>query len=410
MMILRRAALYGVLLISVAVASRAVAQQSDNDAGDIPDFQVHGFVSPGFIVSTNSNYLSESKRGSFEFAEAGINFTKPLMDDLRVGIQLFVRDLGRSGNYNAKFDWFYLDYHFRDWLGLRAGRVKIPFGLYNEINDVDAARVPILLPQSVYPTSSRDFLLAQTGGELYGRLSLQRAGTLDYRAYGGTIYVQADIPPGLPYSISRLTVPYLIGGRVLWETPLEGLRAGGSVQYLHLDTDLQFNPSTWMPLVTSGDLPMDFTGIVKSSIPALLWVGSIEFARDALLIAAEYSRWNTKVESDAPALFPGTTANTEVTSERGYVMASYRLVSWLVPGMYYSLYFPDIRDRTGRDRRQHDVAPTLRFDVNEHWLVKVESHIMHGTAALESRINGNTPLARLADNWWVFMAKTTAYF
>ena len=31
-------------------------------------------------------------------------------------------------------------YGFADWLGMRAGRVKIPFGLYNEVNDVDSGR------------------------------------------------------------------------------------------------------------------------------------------------------------------------------------------------------------------------------------------------------------------------------
>lgn len=407
---IRNSLLFGLLAVSFAVPSQTVAQQAAQETVDPLALQVHGFVSPGFLVSTNNNYLAESKNGSFEFAEAGINFTKPLTDELRVGLQLFARDLGRTGNYNAKVDWFYLDYHFRDWLGMRAGRIKIPFGLYNEINDVDAARVPILLPQSVYPVSNRDFLLAQTGGELYGRLSLQRAGTLDYRAYGGTIFLQADLPPGAPYAISRLTVPYLVGGRVLWETPLEGLRAGGSVQFLHLDTDLQFNPSTWAKMVMAGDLPMNFTGTVKSTIPALLWVGSIEYARDALLIAAEYSRWHTSVDSNTPSLFPGPNVETSSTSERAYLMASYRITNWFTPGTYYSVYFPNVHDRTGRAARQHDVAATLRFDINAYWLVKLEGHFMHGTAGLESRINDNQPLARLTDNWWVFMTKTTAYF
>src|SRR5262249_32905537 len=140
--------------------------KSEADDVDLLALEVHGFISPGFIVSTDNNYLSESKHGSFKLSEVGLNFTKPLTETLRAGIQLFARDLGRSGNYSAKFDWYYLDYRWRDWLGIRAGRVKVPFGLYNDINDIDPARVPILLPQSVYPVTNRDFLLAQTGGEL----------------------------------------------------------------------------------------------------------------------------------------------------------------------------------------------------------------------------------------------------
>src|SRR5690606_26862451 len=149
-------------------------------------------VSQGFLKSSQNNFLAQSERGSFEFNEVGLNFTEKITDRFRIGMQLFMRDLGPIGNYKPQFDWFYLDYQFFDWLGLRAGRTKIPFGLYNEINDVDAARVPILLPQSVYPTQNRDYLLAQTGFEIYGRTPYSPLGVLEYRAYGGTIYLDAS--------------------------------------------------------------------------------------------------------------------------------------------------------------------------------------------------------------------------
>jgi hypothetical protein len=59
---------------------------------------------------------------------------------------------------------------------------------------------------------------------------------------------------------------------------------------------------------------------------------------------------------------------------------------------------------------QHDVAATLRFDINSHWLVKLEGHFMSGTAELDPSINGNVPTSDLQENWAVFLAKTTAYF
>lgn len=191
--------------------------------------EVHGFVSQGFFVTTENQYLSRSsKRGSFEFSEAGINFTRDLTDQLRLGVQLFARNVGTLGNFDAKFDWFYLDYHWRDWLGVRAGRIKLPFGLYNEINDVDSGRVPILLPQSVYPLGNRDYLLAQTGAEAYGYVDLSEAGGLDYRLYGGTIFIDTRGANSPAIQIRSLYAPYLIGGRLLWETPASGLRLGES--------------------------------------------------------------------------------------------------------------------------------------------------------------------------------------
>src|SRR5262249_53872165 len=111
-------ALLGALLFLGTIAWGQSAQAAEIEtAGEIGNLQVHGFVSQGFILSSGNNYLAASKRGSFELAELGINFTQPLGDKLRVGLQLFAHDLGPVGNYSAKADWFYLDYHWQDWLG-----------------------------------------------------------------------------------------------------------------------------------------------------------------------------------------------------------------------------------------------------------------------------------------------------
>jgi hypothetical protein len=368
---------------------RSAAAQADVGAPG-QAMQVHGFVSQGFIISTRNNYLAKSKGGSVEFSEVGINFTQQLLPDLRVGVQLFSRDLGPLGNYDVKADWFYLDYRVADWLGFRAGRIKLPFGLYNEINDVDSARVPILLPQSVYPTENRDYLLAQTGGELYGRLGAGQAGALDYRLYGGTILLETVQRPGSPVLFLDLGVPYVFGGRLLWEAPLDGLRVGGSVQALRLDTRLLLNSTTQ----------------VDVEIPLLLWIGSLEYAFSDLQLAAEYSRWHVRSESSDPMLFP----NAEVTQERAYALAALRLTEWLQPAVYYSLWFPDTRDRQGREAQQHDFSGTLRFDINQHWLFKLEGHYMIGTAGVSSALNEDRPIAQLTRRWVAVLAKTTAYF
>src|SRR5688572_6302511 len=77
--------------VAVAVAS----SEADPFA-----MRIHGFVSPGFIASTHgNNFLAKTAdRGSFEFAEMGINFTKPLAENLRAGMQLFTRKLGARGH------------------------------------------------------------------------------------------------------------------------------------------------------------------------------------------------------------------------------------------------------------------------------------------------------------------------
>jgi len=396
----------GLALTALTALAPAVRAQQEPDPLAL---QIHGFVSQGFLITTENNYLARSKHGSFELTEVGINFTKPLTEDLQVGIQLFARDLGRIGNYDAQLDWFYLDYRWKNWLGFRAGRVKVPFGLYNEINDIDAARPFVLLPQSIYPTRQRDYLLAQTGAELYGYVDLRGAGAIDYRVYAGTIFLDKDDlekEPAAPYEALDVRIPYVVGARVLWETPLPGLRVGGSAQLVHFELDLMFEQELWTPLQMMGALPADFTGLVEADLPVFLWVGSVEYAVRDLWLAAEYSRWHGDVESTAPLLVP----SDDITNERMYAMASYRFLPWLQPGIYYALYFEDIDDRDRRSLRQHDTAVTVRFDVNEHWLIKLEAHYMHGTASLESSLNDNVPQSELEPSWFLFLTKTTAYF
>lgn len=384
---------------------RADAQSLD-EALDPTSLQVHGFVSQGFLVTSDNNYLAESTRGSFEFTEVGINFTKSLTQDLRLGVQLFSRDLGPLGNYNIKADWFYLDYHFRDWLGFRAGRVKLPFGLYNEISDIDSARVPILLPQSTYSIQDRDYLLAQTGAQIYGYVSLGGAGALDYRLYGGTIFVQAEPNPYLPYRITDVSVPYVVGGRLMYEAPLEGLRLGGSIEALRLDVQLAFDADVWMPLQMMGALPDGFAGSFMVELPVVLWTSSIEYAAHEWQIAVEYGRWHASSSSHVQALFP----DQAVDNERLYGLIAYRINDWFVPAAYYSLYFPNVDDRSGRDSRQQDFSLTARFDLNQHWLIKLEVHYLNGTAALSSALNDGRSLRALTRDWVMFLAKTTAYF
>ena len=376
----------------VVFASARPATAADRpDGGGLPPVDIHGFVSQGAIKSTHYNYLAKSERGSLDFTEVGLNFTTQVTDNLRLGFQLFARRLGTTGTFNAKADWFYFDYRWRDWLGFRGGRVKLPFGLYNEINDVDAARTPILLPQSIYPLASRDFLLAQSGGEVYGYVRMEGAGALDYHLYGGA--VEIDTPPqaGSPIQITAIETPYVVGGRLFWETPIEGLRVGGSAQWLRLNLDL-----------TAMMMPFTY------QIPAFLWVSSVEYAARDFQLAAEYGRWRARVDSSSKT-FPST---PDVTSERFYVLAGYRFARWFEASAYYSLLVTDADHPDGVAANQHDWALTFRFDINAHWLVKLEEHYMHHAAGLNPALNGVAmmDLYKLDQDWLVFLLKTTAYF
>jgi hypothetical protein len=375
-------------LTLLLLVPRALADDVDDPGEGLP-VEVHAFVTQGFMKSTDNNYLVKSERGSFAVTEVGLNVTKSLTDRLRVGIQLFGGGFVPAGHYNAKMDWFYLDYHWRDWFGLRAGRVKLPFGLYNEISDIDSARLPILLPQSTYPVANRNLLLAQTGIEVYGYLGRSVLGALEYRLYGGTIFV--DVGPSTSATpVTSIDTPYLAGGRLLWELPIEGLRVGGSLQALRLDATLRVGAMS-----------------VVAKVPAVLWMTSLEYAHGDFFFASEYGRWDLKINSTNPALYP---SSPSTVSERFYAMAGYHVLPAMQVGAYYSGLVPNVDQRHGRAAVQNDVAATLRFDLNPHWLLKLEGHFMRGTAALNAALNDGVPTSDLTRDWGVFFLQTTAYF
>jgi hypothetical protein len=368
--------------------------------------QIHGFVSEGAFVTTANNYLGESSRGSLRLFEAGINVSTEAADRLRVGAQLFTRDLANDSTNQVSLDWAFLDYGWRDWLGLRAGRIKVPYGLYNEYQDIDASRTAVLLPQSVYPIEEREILLAQNGVEVYGSPSLGRAGGLDYQAFAGSLNVPTSD------EITEARVKSIEGAQLLWRTPIDGLRGGVSLVHANIQLILQLDPASTAALEMMGLLPPGSTGAVQvNEDPTNLWVGSVEYAHDAWLFAGEYSRWIARVD-EVPMLQPTTNSD----SERFYGLASYRFDERVEAGAYYSVYNVDANERGGhvaefKDNpalaHQRDAAVTARFDINSAWIVKLEAHLIDGYADLVSPAADNPKPTRY---WGMFMARTTVTF
>jgi hypothetical protein len=170
-----------VLLLVVCVCAGRLAAQ------DLSDIQIHGFATQGFLFSSNNNYLSlKSSSGSLQWTEGAISVTDPVTDKLRIGIQLHMQQMGNFGGSKVVVDWASGDYKFNDKIGIRAGKIKRPFGLFNDSQDVDPLFLWILLPPGMYPIDNRDFDLAEMEGEIYGVVTLgRRGGYLQYRGHVG---------------------------------------------------------------------------------------------------------------------------------------------------------------------------------------------------------------------------------
>jgi hypothetical protein len=402
------------VVAAIGLCGTAHAQAPDEPDAPlrISGVQIHGFVSEGAFVSTSNDYIGASSRGTLELFEAGINVSTEVADRLHAGIQLFARDVGQFRDIPPRLDWAYLDYHWKPWLGLRAGVIKMPYGLYNEFADIDATRTSILMPQAIYPLRDRSVLLAHTGFAIYGEQRLgESAGSLEYQAWLGTLNVPENALVVGGATLDDIDDKYVTGAQLFWHTPLDGLRVGSTWLRTSVDFRLTLDAATTQALIAAGLVPPTFDGkIVIAQRPDTVWIASAEYTRDTWLFAAEYARWYQRQVSSIPNLLPEQNGK----NERFYAMVTHRLCRELELGVYYSELYADADDRGGTNKKlfaksyfawQRDATASLRYDVNDRWLWKVEAHFIDGTADI-SPAPTTTP-----DRYWgLFLVKTAVTF
>jgi hypothetical protein len=331
-------------------------------AQDLAGIVVHGFVSQGFLFSSNNNYLSmKSSDGSPQWTDGAVNISDSLGDNLHVGMQLHMYQLGEFGGSNIQVDWASGDYRVNDHFGIRAGKVKTVWGLFNDSQDIDAVFLWILLPQGSYSIDHKSFYLAHVGGDVYGSFFLgKRAGTLHYIAYGGqaTIdlndgYIKTFAELGLMFTSSLGGKTY--GGDLQWETPVQGLIFGASGNWLAAD----------------GTAPAGAFHSPAYLVPSMYG----KYSRGRVYLAGEYDR----IPFNATITIGSTVVPFVADGRSWFAMGSYRLTKKFQAGTYYSHYVNKAADTTQPANYSKDWVLSGRYDFNPYFYAKIEGHFLHGT-------------------------------
>jgi hypothetical protein len=395
------------LCLVFAVASVFLLSAAPSAMAQIDKIDVHGFASQGYMGSSSYNYLMPTKEGSWAMSEYAVNVGTDINDDLRIGVQLFSRNLGEIGGSRVDIDWAFGDYHRYDWLGLRAGRVKVPFGLYGETADFDHVRTSVLMPQGVYDLRFRNMRTALNGINPYGNVNLKEAGGLDYTVAFGMAPVAADgsvsqfmDDTGYATLVSNEN-KFTLGAQVMWNTPLEGLRLGHTLTKFDTRMTLAIDPMVAGMLGIDPIQAMKFEGTVNTA--------SVEYAYSNLLLASEYNWWDTG---------KGNSIGMDLAWENWYVQGSYRLNRWFEVGSYYSVHYEDKDNHEGdgyspkSNAWQKDLALSTRFDITNNMTFKIEGHYMDGNALLmlmDNPILTQDP-SNAEDNWYMIASKVSFAF
>ena len=331
-------------------------------AQDLAGIEIHGFATQGFLYSSHNNYLSmQSNSGSLAWTDGAISVTDSLTDNLRVGIQLHMYQLGELGGPNVQVDWASGDYSVNDHLGFRAGKVKTPLGLFNDSQDVDAVFLWILLPQSSYSVDNKSFYLAHVGGEVYGSVALgSRAGKLHYRGYAGQVYLDLTggyLKESADHGLVFTSAPggKVYGSDLRWASPLKGLTLGSSAVVQAIDG--------------KGPIGTDHID------PFFIHAEYAQFEKGKFYFAGEYRRSPLSVIlTIGPAVIPFPLDNRS-----WFAMGSYRLGKKLQVGAYYSHYVNRAQDTNLPANYSKDWVASGRYDFNPYFYGKIEGHFLHGT-------------------------------
>ena len=422
-----------IILLFIGVCFLSAGTVSAFDG--LNEVEIHGFVSQGYMQSTDYNYSGlKTKDGSFEFNEMGINFSTSPTESLRIGAQLFARDYGELGNDGIEVDWAYGDYRVNNHLGIRAGKVKIALGLYNEVRDIDAVRTAVVLPNAIYVEQNRDVYAGIKGVGIYGELP----GGFSYQAaYGvGMVSDESNLLRDLTTILNdRLQTGYFaVGGstaadlvsvgdptsvnthntqnaQLQWAPRfVEGLRLCGSWLFTEIDMSVDVTTPVFNFATMSWEAgPLNREEITVEHLSSV--VGSIEYIFGETVLSAEYNIIRVDIDQ-----FQGLDVPT--TEVHGWaVSASHRFTEWFELGAYYSDWNTNVRDRDGKDfeellgnrhreeRWLRDTCLTFRFDLNENWIFKTEGHYMSGLDDVDFGDDPNPD-----PHWFLFAGKISYNF
>jgi len=338
------------------------------------EVQIHGSFQQGFDLTNNNNFLlMNTSKGSVEMTDAALNASSSLTRKLRVGAQMYVRNIGELGNGSVQLDWAFADYKFNNKVGVRGGKIKTVLGLFTDTQDTEFLYTWALLPQGTYPLDLRSVTIAHVGADAYGMVKLGKAGSLAYTVYAG--FVQDDDKGGYRYGVQDAGLSFASGISshgggfdTRWTTPVNGLMTGYSFTQNTTNVDL---------VVDAIRLPISIT-----TSPSRRQALYGDYQGTHLRLSSEWRR-----ELSDSVITPAVFARSTVPTEAAFVTASYRLFEKLEVGTYYSrfVYNTDLPS-SDADNHIYDKAITGRVDINRFWHVKVEGHFMDG--------NGSPTLAR----------------
>lgn len=374
-------------LLATAIAAATLPAQA-------LEWQVHGSLAQGYVLSEGNNYYGPSRTGgSLQFYEAAVNGSVKPLPQLLLSGQVLARDAGVTDDGKPRLDYAFAGYDFladRSFdAGLRLGRVKNAYGLYNDARDVVFTRPGVLMPSTYFEaTGARALLFSSDGVQPYAGLEL------------GDHYLTAQFTfaPNKTLSGAEARRLNLQGDTRLKRFYFariadDGDRWTAAASYMHGYMEFELPPGT------------------RNELGFQIYMLSGRYNAETFSVSAEYQL------TDFRGTFGGSALDNK--SDGAYLQGDYFLTpQWSLMARWDSS-FSDRNDRRGTDAAStcsanfstgtidrhncfaHDFVLGTSWKSPVHWGVWGEYHLIDGLATADAR--DNTPPAPNDPHWSMFL-------
>ncbi|SFU69681.1 hypothetical protein [Halomonas korlensis] len=384
------------LLAGVLLAG--VGSDSHGEETVLDTLQLHGFLSQALVITDHNDFFgpSSSDDGSFKYTEIGANASLRPHQNVLIAAQVLSRRAGSDGSdARPKLDYGIVDYQMLSnqhrTLGVQIGRVKNPFGFYNQTRDVAFTRPSILLPQSIYFDRTRSLALTGDGLALYMEERLPK-GVLRGQLGVGEPQAGDDLRSTLRLDTTpgSLDPKNSLIGQLRYEH--DGGRIVAAISAA--DANARFDSDT--PAFSNGDF------FFKP------WVFSLQYNAEKWSLTGEYALRNSGLKE-----FDNPKVNFDVTGESWYLQYNRRFLDdwqWLIR---YDSLISNRDDRSGKayeasgagpahSQYAQDITLGLQWNLNPSVMLAAEYHHVDGTGWLPLQDNPDSSATRRRWNMLLF--------
>lgn len=225
-------------------------------------FSIHGYLNQAYAVSDDHPIFGIPTGGTADYRDIALQLRYDANRRNAVVVQLRHQHLGDSvnGNRDAEVDWAFYQHNVNDRLALKAGRIPLPLGIFNEAGGA-ATTSPFFRPANEF--YARQYTSKTLDGVLGSASFGGRGGwTFDVDGYVGQWALDQW------NDSERLDARNAWGGQVWANTPWQGVRIGGGAYRCEVEP----------PVGTTADY--------------LMLHGSVDVDLDRWRVASEYLSGN----------------------------------------------------------------------------------------------------------------------